>query len=170
MSKLIRRALIASGLFISAAVAFSPTAFAADTADVTIEGNVASTLAIAVTPGSANTNLDLAPDQTGTEVKVADFTMGTNSSQGLKLTPSGSFNLNNGVGGAGRSNIPFTVAVGVGTDPAGAYVATGSVAINTGAAKATTTPYALYIKYSTADDFQDPGAYEATITLDVADN
>ena len=37
-TKLIRRALIASGLFIGAAVAFSPTAFAGTTDSVTLAG------------------------------------------------------------------------------------------------------------------------------------
>ncbi|MHC5821203.1 MAG: hypothetical protein ACYT04_36365, partial [Nostoc sp.] len=65
----------------------------------------------------------------------------------------------------------FTVGVGVGTAaPAGAYVATGAVAIDTLVAEAPTTPYALYIQYTTSAGFQDPGTYGATISLTVADN
>ncbi|MEH2386693.1 MAG: hypothetical protein V7K14_13140 [Nostoc sp.] len=166
MSKLIRRALIASGLFIGTAVAFSPTAFAGTTASATIGGNVTSTIAITASTGKAN--VDLAPDQNTVAVKVSDLAMGTNSVAGLTLTTSGTFNLDNQ-----RTTIPFLVGVGVGATNAPVnYGASGNAAsgIDTGAAAAPNTPYGLWIQYSTATGFQDPGAYGATINLSVADN
>ncbi|MHC5825077.1 MAG: hypothetical protein ACYT04_56830, partial [Nostoc sp.] len=155
-TKLIRRALVASGLFIGAAVAFSPTAFAGTTADVGIGGSVESTIALAVT-GTANTTIDLGPGKTEATVKVAGLEMGTNSSQGLTLTTSGTFNLNNGTNGGGRTNIPFKVGIGVGSTEAANYGDAGDSAsgIDTAAAARTDTAYGLWIQYNTGADFQD---------------
>lgn len=165
-TKLIRRALIASGLVLGATTAFSPTAFAQTAAEVNIGGPVVTTLAINAGPGA--TNLNLAPAQTEVVANVSALTMGTNNSTGLTVTTRGVFNLVNGTGGT----IPFTIGIGEGVDAPATYGAptTTESGINTGAAAAPTTAYGLWVKYSTNADFQDPGTYTAAIGLDVSDN
>lgn len=172
-TKLIRRALIASGLFIGAAAGFSPTAFADtgttdDSAIVNISGTVASTLGISAS--APNTNLDLAPGQTNTTVRAATLAMGTNNSTGLTLNTSGSFVLTNDA--SGSVTIPFTVGIGVGSAPASTYGATTTTdsGITINEAKAATTEYGMWIQYSTATGFQDPGSYTGQVTLSLSDN
>lgn len=169
MSKLIRRALIASGLVIGAAVAFSPTAFAATTADVQLNGTVASTLAITsvTTAGAGTLALDGTAAGVQQIVKASDLAIATNNEQGYTLTVS-SGNLIK----AGGTSIPYQVTTV--TDAAPAPVAAGfTVASGTdyqvGTLVAGAAPKDLYIMYTPAS-LQDAGVYGALITLNVADN
>ncbi|MBN3893072.1 MAG: hypothetical protein HWQ43_29440 [Nostoc sp. JL31] len=166
-TKLIRRALIASGLFIGAAVAFSPTAFA-DTVD--IGGTVTSTLAITTTAVTGvDTDLDLGGNDTTPTahiVQVADLGITTNNEQGYTLTVS-SGNLTK-TGGTSIAYQVTTVADGASAPVAGGFtVASGTdYTVSTTAAGAVAKD--LYIKYTPAQ-LQDPGDYIAQITLNVAD-
>lgn len=168
-TKLIRRALIASGLFIGTAVAFSPTAFAATDATVPLSGTVASTLAITSTATAGASILDLDGDGSAAEhiVKVADLAIATNNEQGYILTvTSGNLTKTGGT--------PIAYKVTTVTDAAAAP-ATGDFAIASGSNYTVSStgfgslPKDLYIQYTPAA-LQDAGAYVATITLNVADN
>lgn len=169
-TKLIRRALIASGLFIGTAVAFSPTAFAADTATVILSGTVASTLAITSTTTTEAGTLDLGGEG-GTAsahiVKVADLAITTNNEQGYTLTvDSGDLTKNGGTPIAYQ----VTSVADAATAPASGDFATASGTDYTvGTLVAGAAPKDLYIKYTPAA-LQDAGVYGATINLTVADN
>ncbi len=168
-TKLIRRALIASGLFIGATAAFSPTAFAATDATVPLSGTVASTLAITSTATAGASTLDLDGDGSAAEhiVKVADLAIATNNEQGYTLTVT-SGNLTKD----GGTSIAYKVTT---VDDAAAAPATGAFTIASGTAYTVPTtaagsvPKDLYIQYTPAA-LQDAGAYVATINLTVADN
>ncbi|MHC5744530.1 MAG: hypothetical protein ACYTXT_22070 [Nostoc sp.] len=164
-TKLIRRALIASGIFIGAAVAFSPTAKAANTADVGLGGSVTSTVGI-VTNNTTGTGLNLGGDGTTPTphvVQVADFTMSTNNEQGLSLSvPVGTMTKTNG------TTITYQVKVvdHLATAPEAVDFSSGDQTYTTNAAGPANRD--LYINYTPAN-FQDPGAYTGSITLTVSD-
>ncbi|MHC5777356.1 hypothetical protein [Nostoc sp.] len=167
-TKLIRRALIASGLFIGTAVAFSPTAFASNTGSVTLGGTVTTTLAIVSTPKSAATALTLTGDgSTAIIVQVADLAITTNNTTGYTLTASeGDLSDPHG------DTIAFKSASVV--DAATAPIAadfTGTAGLFTDASTTTpgSNPKDLYIMY-TPSATQAAGTYGGTITLNVADN
>lgn len=166
MSKLIRRALIASGLFIGTAIPFSPTAFAGTTDSVILAGTVASTLDMTAAPTSNASALNLT---TPTEqiVKVANLAITTNNTTGYTLTASEG-NLSDPHG----DNIAFqsaSVVAGAGTP--GTLAFTGSAGTYTDASTTTAgqNDKDLYIKYLPSAT-QAAGIYGATITLNVADN
>jgi hypothetical protein len=166
LSTTLHRVLVASGLV----VATSFMAFSAVYADdVVIGGNVPSTLAL--TSSLPNTTIDLSPAQTNIEVKVAKVVMGTNNSAGLKVVPTGTFTLARTAPDAAITPVSFTVGMVAGSSGAPAsYVASGADMFSTSAPAAITTEHSLYIKYSTAAVYQDPGDYAATITLTASDN
>ncbi|MBC6436366.1 hypothetical protein FM036_46705 [Nostoc sp. HG1] len=165
-TKLIRRALIASGLFIGTAVAFSPTAFADTTGSVVMGGSVTSTLNLASVTTAGATALDLDGDGTTPTahiVQVADLTIGTNNEQGYTLTATAG-----SLAKAGGTSIAYqvtSVANGEAAPAIGDFSA-GNYTVGTTAAGETLTD--LYIKYTPAA-LQDAGAYAATITLNVVD-
>ncbi|MGB3205929.1 MAG: hypothetical protein WBB28_13145 [Crinalium sp.] len=162
----IRRAVIASGLVIGAAAAFSPAAFADTSGSVNVSGTVTSTLAVTAAASGSAANLDLDGDGTFAEhiVPVGDITMLTNNEQGLTLTVEpGSLTK------TGGTAIPFqvtTVDDGTGAPTAGVF-ASGNHTVATSAAG--TDEKDLYIKYTPAA-LQDPGTYNATIAVSVVDN
>jgi hypothetical protein len=166
LSTSLRRVLVASGLVI----ATSFMASAAFAENVVIGGTVASTLAIAAT--NANAAINLAPAQIDATLKVADLTMGTNNSTGLKVDLTGTLTLaRTTIGQEAVTPVPFTVGIVAGASGTPtSYVATGAQVFSTSAAAAPSTAHSLYIKYSTDAAFQDPGAYDATIVLTASDN
>lgn len=168
LSTSLRRVLVASGLVIASSFMAS-AAFAGTSDNVVIGGTVVSTLAIASSNPKADINL--APAQTNTEVKVADLTMGTNNSTGLTVNVSGTLTLARTTGSNAITPVPFTVGIVAGASGTPAsYVATANTVFATSAAAAPSTAHSLYIKYSTDANFQDPGDYAATIVLTVVDN
>jgi hypothetical protein len=168
-TKLILRALIASGLFVGAAVAFSPTAFAGTTDSVILAGTVASTLDIAATPTTgAGSAADLLLTGASEKiVKVADLAITTNNSTGYTLTATEG-NLSDGAHG---DTIAYKVATVVhGNTAPQATDFNGSSGFYTDSTTTTagSNPKDLYIKY-TPSATQAAGTYGATITLNVAD-
>jgi hypothetical protein len=165
----IRRAVIASGLVIGAAAAFSPAAFAGTTGSVGVSGSVTSTLAVTAAATGDATTLDLDGDGSASEhiVHVGDLSMLTNNEQGLTLTVS-SGNLTK----TGGTSIPFQVTT---VADAASAPATGDFAIASGSNYTVGTSTAgsvakdLYMKYTPAS-LQDPGNYTASISVSVADN
>ncbi|MEH1917838.1 hypothetical protein [Nostoc sp.] len=169
-TKLIRRALIASGLFISAAVAFSPTAFAAPTDTVNLSGEIATQATIEATDTAGATALNLGGEGTivtDAVVKVADLTMSTNNASGLKISLVGG-TLIGTLTGIGT---PITYQVAVATN--GQTPATGDYSANISGLSVSNSPAEvekdLYIRYS-APAINDPDTYEGSILLTVADN
>jgi hypothetical protein len=107
--------------------------------------------------GSTNTHI----------VKVADLALSTDNSRGLTLTiSSGSLTK------TGGTSIPFqvtTVANGAGTPSTAAFTTPAGSNYTFSAVLGDTTARDLYIKYTSAV-LQDPGAYNAAISLVVTDN
>ncbi|MEH1912351.1 hypothetical protein [Nostoc sp.] len=170
-TKLIRRALIASGLFIGTAVAFSPTAFAGTSDTVVLAGTVASTLTITATrkTGAGFANLLVLTGASEKIVKVADLAITTNNTTGYTLTASEG-NLTDGAHGDTIAFQSATVADNA-TAPQSTDF-TGTLGVFTDATSITTAgenDKDLYIKY-TPSATQQAGTYGATITLNVADN
>jgi len=170
LSTTLRRALVASGLV----VATSFMAFSAVYAgDVVIGGSVASTLALTSSDPNTTINLDAGQGQvTPVEVKVAKVFMGTNNSAGLKVVPTGTFTLARTTGDAAITPVQFTVGMGIGAagTPASYVVSGATDMFSTNAPAPVNTEHSLWIKYSTAAVYQDPGDYAATITLTASDN
>ena len=174
LSTTLRRVLVASGLVVATSGFMTSAAFAGDTATVNLSGTVASTLALSSTATAAASALNLNVSQTGTVVKVADLQMGTNNFGGLTLK------LSANSGSLTRVNstpIPFTVATvsGDGTTPpvVGDYKDTAAdTLIGTTAPSAITTPYSLFIKYSTSalQEASVATPYTGAISLVVTDN
>lgn len=168
-TKLIRRFLIASGLFLGAAAAFSPAAFA-DT--VNIGGTVAPILSLTTTPEDTNNDLDLDGEGTAGEhiVKVANLAVVTNNEQGLTFTVS-----SGSLAKSGGTSIPFqvtTVAEGGAAATDNFTVASGTNythSTGAGTVAANTKDRDLYIKYTPAA-LQDPGIYAGSMSVTVADN
>lgn len=165
----IRRAVIASGLVIGAAAAFSPAAFAGTNDTVPLSGTVTSTVSMTVTNKIA-TSLDLKGDGTPSASyvsKVADVNISTNNSSGATVTAT----FGNLVNPDGTTPIP--VEVSAVDDGASAPSATGNAVNNTnytfGSNAAGSVDKDLYIKFTPAA-LQDPNTYESTLTLNVADN
>ncbi|MEH2228430.1 MAG: hypothetical protein V7K71_02135 [Nostoc sp.] len=162
--------VLASALVIGATVASIPAAFAGTTATVPISGTVASTLNISAFPTTEAGTLDLST-ASDTIVKVADLAIDTNNSTGYTLTAS-SGNLSNP-----DSATPISYQVKVIDSSASApvsgdfTVASGTdLSYGTSGANATgTNGKFLFIKYTPAG-LQDPGNYNGTINLTVADN
>ena len=165
----IRRAIIASGLVIGAAAAFSPAAFAGTSDTVDLSGSVNSTLDMAVTNKIA-TPLDLKGDGTTSASyvsKAADVNIATNNSTGATVTVT----FGDLVNPDGTTPIP--VEVSAVNDGGSAPSTTGVAANNTGYTFGTNAAGGfdkdLYIKFTPAD-YQDPNSYGSTLTLNVADN
>ncbi|MHC5936352.1 hypothetical protein [Nostoc sp.] len=168
MSKLIRRALIASGLVIGAAVAFSPTAFADSTGTGTstenydISGSV--TPVSTVTKGTlTNTNLNL---NSTAIAKVADgMTIYTNSQDGAVLNVAVTTELTD----LNSNTIPTYVQLVNHSDtpPTTAFVTASDTANATGGAAAASKD--LYVRYAPTAT-QVAGTYTGTITLTLQDN
>jgi len=170
-TKLIRRFLIASGLFLGATVAFSPAAFAATDGTVGLSGSVASTLAITAAPTGGATSMNLQGTGTAgveTIIQVADLAIDTNNSTGYTLTVT-SGNLVNTTATTPIAYQVTTVADG-GTAPVtGAFTVASGTNYTVASSAAGSVPKDLYIKYTPAQ-YQDPGSYSATINVSVADN
>lgn len=168
-TKLIRRFLIASGLFIGATAAFSPTAFAQVAATVPLSGTVTSTLAITSTATAEAGTLDLDGDGTATEhiVKAADMAIATNNEAGYTLTVS-SGNLTK-TGGTSIAYQVTTVADAAAAPATGGFLVASGTDYTVSTAVAGSVPQDLYIKYTPAA-LQDAGIYGATINLSVVDN
>lgn len=170
-TKLIRRFLIASGLFIGATAAFSPTAFAATTGTVGLQGTVASTLAIAATATAGATTLNLQGAGTAgvqTIVKVADLAIDTNNSTGYTLTVT-SGNLVNATTTTPIAYQVTTVADAATAPVAGGFTVASGTNYTVASSAAGSLPKDLYMMHTPAQ-YQDPGTYTATITVTVADN
>ncbi len=167
-TKLIRRFLIASGLFIGAAVAFSPTAFAGTTDSVILEGTVASTLSITAAPvvGVAD-DLDLTTNSEQI-VKVADLAITTNNSTGYTLTASEG-NLSNGGHGETIAFKSATVDDAATAPATGDFTGTGNLFTDNTTTTAGSNPKDLYIMY-TPSATQGAGDYTGSISLTVTDN
>ena len=157
----IRRAVIASGLVIGAAAAFSPAAFAGTTGSVNVSGSVASTLAVTASPTAGAATLEL-NDGLSHIVPVGDLSMSTNNEQGLTLTVNPG-NLTK----PGGTDIAFEVTTVDAGTPAPNAFAPGDHTVATAAARSAAKD--LYIKYTPAA-LQDPGTYNGTINVSVADN
>ncbi|AFZ12414.1 hypothetical protein Cri9333_1522 [Crinalium epipsammum PCC 9333] len=163
----IRRAVIASGLVIGAAAAFSPAAFA-DT--VNLSGTVTSTLALTTSPTAGPNSAANLPLNSATEqiVRIADLAVSTNNNTGYTLTvSSGSLTK------SGGADIPFQVVV---TDD-GTAAASGDFTVASGTAYTYSTASAnaagsngkdLSMKF-TPDALQDPGNYTASVSVTVVD-
>ncbi|MHC5720560.1 MAG: hypothetical protein ACYTX0_53205, partial [Nostoc sp.] len=122
----IRRALIASGLFIGTAVAFSPTAFAGtNNGTVTVSGSVASTLDLAAAPTSNASGLELT-NPTEQIVKVAALTITTNNTTGYTLTASEG-DLSDGSHGDTIPYLAATVVANASAPVAGAFTGSGTL-------------------------------------------
>ncbi|MEH2176696.1 hypothetical protein [Nostoc sp.] len=161
---------LASALVFGATAAFVPAAFAGTTATVPISGTVTSTLNISAFATTEASSLDLSTPNEAI-VKVADLAIDTNNSTGYTLTAS-SGNLSNP-----DSATPISYQVKVIDGTASAPV-TGDFTVasgtdlsygTSGANASSTNGKSLYIKYTPAG-LQDPGAYNGTINLSVADN
>ena len=166
-TKLIRRALIASGLFIGAAVAFSPTAFAGTTDSVTLAGTVASTLDIAATPTNAASGLILT-GATEKIVKVADLAITTNNTTGYTLMASEG-NLSDGAHGDTIAFQSASVADGATAPLAADFTGTAGSFTDSSTTTSGSHDKDLYIKY-TPSATQAAGIYGGTINLTVTDN
>ncbi|MEH2361152.1 hypothetical protein [Nostoc sp.] len=169
-TKLIRRALIASGLFIGTAVAFSPTAFAGTTAgNVVLAGTVASTLDMTATrttgPGNADQLVLTGDGTTAITVKVADLAITTNNTTGYTLTATEG-NLTDGHNDTIAYKLASVNAGDTTTTPN--FSGTGALYTDSSTTTAGANPKDLYIKY-TPSAIQQAGTYGATIILAVTD-
>jgi hypothetical protein len=124
-----------------------------------------------ITATATNTANNLPLDGQGNAsthvVKVANLTLSTNNPQGLTLTIS-SGNITK----AGGTPIQFqvtTVADGAASPSTAAFTTPAGSNYTFSAALGDTTARDLYIKYTSAV-LQDPGAYNAAISLVVTDN
>jgi hypothetical protein len=169
---LLRRILaVSSVLFVPAAVAvLSPAAAANTSSTVNLSGTVDSTLELTSAPTAAATALPLntAAQQT---VHVSDLTITTNNAQGYTLNVTGNSQLTKATG-----ETPIDFVVGSVDDAGDGTTAvfvtpngTAQAIDSTTTAGTGTTQQDLYIQYTPAA-LQDPGAYNATITLAVVDN
>lgn len=164
----LRSALICA-LAISATVTIVPKAFAGTNATVEISGTVSSSLNMSTTSLSAASNLDLT-STTEQIIEIADLAIDTNNSEGYILTvTSGELSKADG-----KTSIPFQVAV----QDEGIVPDTSAFTASSGTNYTYTTSEAngvgnnqksLFIKYTPAT-LQDPGTYNATVNLTVADN
>lgn len=168
-TKSIRRALIASGLFLGATAAFSPTAFAQTAATVPLSGTVATTLAMTSVATTEAGTLDLDGDGTAAEhiVKVADVAIATNNETGYTLTVS-SGNLTK-TGGTSIAYQATTVSDAATAPATGGFTVASGTNYTVSTAAAGSVPKDLYVKY-TPGALQDAGTYVGTISLNVADN
>ena len=165
----IRRALVLSSLVLGATTLFSAKAMANTSGSVTLNGTVASTLALVITtlPEAGALPLNGSTQQI---VRVADLGISTNQSLGYTVTAVTSGNLVRTLGGASIAYQVITTADGVVPGSADFTAATGAshTFASTAANAANTNGRDLHIMYTPAA-LQDPGIYNGTITVSVAD-
>ena len=162
----IRRALVLSSLVLGATTLFSAKAMANTSGSVTLNGTVASTLALVITtlPEAGALPLNGSTQQI---VRVAGLAISTNNEQGYTVTAtSGDLTRTGGTPIAYR----VTTTADGGTAPASGGFAVASHTFASSAANAlNTNGRDLYIMYTPAA-LQDPGLYGGTITVSVINN
>jgi hypothetical protein len=138
---------------------------ASTTASVTLGGTVTSSLQITSMATGTASGLDLSGGQK--IVKVSDLTISTNNEQGVTLTAS-SGDLTK-TGGTSISYQVTSVDDGDPAPDATAFTINSGSAYTVGNSASGSFNRDLYIMY-TPLALQDPGHYDATINLSVADN
>lgn len=169
--KRFNRFLLVTGLALGASCFGASSAMAQVTDTVTLSGTVTSTLDIEAVDTAEAAALTLQGGGADVIVQIADVLLTTNNAGGVAMSTAGAGSITSSTGGT--TTIPFdlvSVDDGVTAPAAGAFTA-GAYAQNFTTGFDGTTgqlPVDLYIRYD-SPDLVDPGAYGATVTLEVAD-